>query len=115
MPVTTGNLSDTMQPPPALPPSAQVEVQTADKTMNEGPQMPANYWGGKAGSAAFLADKVLRGWMAGKYVGEQKAREKAANTIGTLNDAVQQSGAAYRAAVEGGDPKQIEAAGKVLQ
>jgi hypothetical protein len=116
MPVGSGNLAP-FQPPPdlSIAPSAQVETQTAANTMNQSPQMPGNYYGGHAGAAAYLADKVLTGWMSGKYLGEQKQREKAANTIGTLNDAVQQSGAAYRAAVESGDPKQVEAAGKVLQ
>jgi hypothetical protein len=117
VPVTTGNLSQGgLTPPPDIaPPSAQVETGTAANTMNQGAQMGPQYFGGRAGAVAFEADKLLRGWMAGKFLSEQKQREKAANTIGTLNDAVQQSGAAYRAAVEDGDPKKIEAAGKVLQ
>jgi hypothetical protein len=53
--------------------------------------------------------------MAGKYMGEQKAREKAAQSIGTMKDAVDTAGKAYSAAVEGRDPKKIEAAGNVLQ
>src|SRR5208337_2013493 len=111
MPVTTGNLAqDTMQPPPVLPPSAQVEVQTADKTMNQGAEMPAVYHGGKAGGAAFLADKVLRGWMAGKHIAEQKQREKAANTMGSMQTVVDAAAQSYTAAVNNGDPKQIEKA-----
>jgi hypothetical protein len=79
------------------------------------PEDPKVFYGGKTAGIADVADKVLRGWMAGKYIGEQKMREKAAQTIGTMKDAVDTAGQAYKAAVEGGDPKKIEAAGNVLK
>lgn len=78
------------------------------------PPEPSVYYGGKTGAVADIANHVLTGWMAGKYMGEQKAREKAAQSIGTMKDAVDSAGQAYRAAVEGGDQKKIEAAGRVL-
>jgi len=102
-------------PQPAAPPQlSPAAVDTAKQTFQTPPD-PPQYFGGKAGAVADIANKVLTGWMSGKMLGEQKAAQKAASTIGTMKDAVDTAGQAYRAAVEGGDPKKIEAAGKVLQ
>jgi len=106
-------IPDTL-PQPAPPPVSAQQGQQAFQPPPPPPD-PEHFYGGKTAAIADVADKVLRGWMAGKYLGEQKAREKAATQIGTMKDAVDTAGQAYRAAVEGGDPKKIEAAGKVLQ
>lgn len=109
------NLAPSMDQPPPMPMPSPVAVQTAQSMRGQENPDPTVYYGGKTGAIADVADKVLKGWMAGKYLGEQKAREKAASQIGTMKDAVDTVGQAYRAAVEGGDPKKIEAAGNVLK
>lgn len=109
------NLSPTLDPlpqPSAVPP---VAVQTAKEMYQTPPDPQGPYYGGKAGAVADIANHVLTGWMAGQYMGQQKAQQKAASQIGTMKDAVDTVGQAYRAAVEGGDPKKIEAAGNVLK
>lgn len=106
------NLSPKLDPipQPNLTPQA---VQTAQQ-MNQTPPDPQTYFGGKTGAIADIANKVLTGWMAGKYMGEQRAQQKAAQTIGTMKDAVDTAGQAYHSAVESGDQKRIDSAGKVL-
>lgn len=110
---------DFLTPPPGMnvpiPEASKVQIDTARSQMPGPPQDPQVYYGGHTGAIANVANKMLTGFMTGKYIGEQKSRQKAAEQIGTMNDAVNQAGYAYRAAVESGDPKQIETASKVLR
>lgn len=111
------NLSPLPSPlpqPQAQPTITPQTVETGKSLGTQTPDPPA-YYGGRGGAVADIANKVLTGWMAGRFIGEQKAAQKAATQIGTMKDAVDQAGQAYKAAVEGGDPKKVEAAGNVLK
>ena len=108
------NLSPIPQPlaQPSLTPQA---VETAKNAIPQPPPDPQQYYGGKTGAIADIANKVLTGWMTGKYLGEQKAQQKAATAIGTMKDGVDMAGEAYRRAKEGGDQQKIDSTGKVLK
>lgn len=107
------NLSPTLDPTP-LPQPSPVAVQTAQQ-MYQTPPDPQQYYGGKTGAIADIANHVLTGWMSGKYLGEQKAREKAAETVGTLNHTTDSLGKVYSAALESGDKEKIDRAYKDLK
>jgi hypothetical protein len=68
-----------------------------------------------------FADKFLRGWMAGKYLKEQKMAQKAANEIGSLKAATDEIGRRYSEmkaeGIKDDDPqmKQIIAAGEAAK
>lgn len=102
------NLSPTMEAPPLMPSPSPVAVETAKSIMPQVPPEPAVYYGGKTGAIADIANHVLTGWMSGKYLGEQKAREKAAQQMGTLANTEEELGKVYSAALESGDKDRIE-------
>jgi hypothetical protein len=106
------NLSPQLDPIP-IPSATPVDVQTSQGMFSTPPD-PQQYSGGRAGAVADIANKVLTGWMTGKYIGEQKRARDAAEQIGTMKATVDQAGEVYRKAQESGDPKQIEQAGKIL-
>ena len=107
---STGNLFEA--PPLAPPPQAQpVQVSTfADeaKQNQQQAQMPPVYYGGKTGSAAFMADKVLTGWLAGTKMAQEKKAKTMADEVGAAKTGLDYIGQAYRAAVESGDDKKIQ-------
>lgn len=110
-----GNLAPQMDPIP-LPPEQKVQVQTADPRAdpNAGPQMPSVYHGGKTGAAAFMADKVLSGWMAGTKIANERKHQKMVDEVSGAKTGLDIIGQNYRAAKESGDPTKIAEAEKAL-
>lgn len=113
----TGNLYEPMGPLPipqavaTPPPQPQQDVRSEQ----QGPaQMPSNYYGGKAGAAAYVADNVLRGWLAGTKMANERKQKAMSDEIGSAKTGVDLIGQSYRAAVESGDPKRIEETKKAL-
>ena len=105
----SGNLG--FQAPSLTPPPGQnVQVETyADeaKANQQQAQMPPVYYGGKTGSIAFMADKVLTGWLAGTKMAQERKAKQMANEVGAAKTGLDYIGQAYRAAVESGDQKKI--------
>lgn len=103
----TGNLGFDMTPLPS-PQSAPVQVSTfADEAKQNQTQMPPVYYGGKTGSVAFMADKVLTGWLAGTKMAHEKKAKAMADEVGAAKTGLDYIGQAYKAAVESGDEKKI--------
>ena len=107
---STGNLSQPFQMPEfPQPQQSPTPVETyADQQKQQGAQMPPVYYGGRAGSAAFIADKVLSGWMAGRKIAIQRQQDKMAQEVGAAKTGLDYIGQAYRAAVESGDQQKIK-------
>jgi hypothetical protein len=105
---STGNLGFQMTPLP-MPEAQPTQVETyADQQRQQGgPQMPPVYYGGKAGSVAFLADKVLTGWLAGAKVAKERKEKAMSDEVGAAKTGLDYIGQAYKAAVESGDEKKI--------
>jgi hypothetical protein len=108
------NLAPQMDPIP-LPQSSGVQVDPDPRTApGSGAQMPPVYWGGKTGSSAFLADNVLRGWLAGTKLGREREAKKMSDEVGAAKTGLDYIGQAYRAAVESGDKTKIDETKKAL-
>src|SRR6266404_654341 len=108
------NLAPLMDPIP-IPQGSSVQVQPDPRTdPSTAPQMPPVYYGGKTGSAAYLADNVLRGWLAGTKLGRERQEKKMADEVGAAKIGLDYIGNAYRSAVESGDKASIAEAKKAL-
>jgi hypothetical protein len=110
-----GNLAPQMDPIP-IPQFQPVQTKSPqDIGMQPPPSTSqAAYYGGKTGVIANYADKFLQGWMTGKKIGEDKARQKAADSIGAAKSAVDVVGQSYRTAVESGDQQKVADTKKAL-
>ena len=108
---SSGNLGFQMTPPPA--PNVGVQAQPYTQ-QPEQVQMPQQYYGGKTGSVAFMADKILTGFLAGTKARQQQQANKVAQEIGSAKTGLDIIGQAYNAAVQSGDQKKIDQASKAL-
>lgn len=94
-----------------MPETAKVDVQPAKDPRGEpgaGPQMGPTYMGGKAGGAAYVADKILNGWMAGRKVANEKAETKAIGSVRAAKSAYEALGDDYQTALRSGDTAKAE-------
>lgn len=110
----SGNLSQgfSMTPPP-MPASSDVNVQPYVQQPSQ-VQMPQQYYGGKAGGVAFMADKILTGFLAGTKARQEKQANQMAQEIGSAKTGLDIIGQAYKAAVDSGDQKKIQQASQAL-
>lgn len=100
-----------MQPVP-IPTDEQIKAATPTPDPRLDPsthaQMPPVYYGGKAGGAAFIADKVLTGWLAGTKIANERKHQQMVDEVSSAKTGLDYIGQAYRAAVESGDQQRIK-------
>ena len=98
-----------LTPPPGIPiPEApQITPQPAPIPQNlTGPDIHPRQPGATstAGGVAYVADKFLKGWMAGRYMGQERQMQQARQQISDARTTVDVAGQAYQALKSAGKP-----------
>jgi hypothetical protein len=107
----SGNIGFQMTPLPTPEAQSSVPVQTyADTAQQNQPQAPPVYYGGKAGTSAFYADKILTGWLAGTKIAQEKKAKAMSDEVNSAKTGYEMLGQALRSAMESGDPERISKA-----
>lgn len=110
---TSGNLSGDLAMTPLPQPQPQpMQAPISDSRLdpNTAAPVPPVYYGGKGGAVAKIADSVLRGWLAGTSIANQRKQQKMTDEVSGAKTGLDFIGQAYRSAVESGDPAKIKKA-----
>src|SRR6185437_8375944 len=94
--------SQGLPPPPGgipIPEAPQIEAKPAPIPQNlTGQDFKVEHPGAtsKAGGVAYIADKFLKGWMAGRYMGQERQMQQARQQVADARTTVDVAGQAYQ-------------------